>query len=58
MRFKYDTEKSRKIRKKRGIGFEEVQELFFGPYFLDQVLDDLEQWVVVGWVGAKLWSVI
>ena len=58
MRFKYDTEKSRKLRKKRGIGFEEVQELFYGPYFLDQVLDDPEQWVAVGWVGAKLWSVI
>jgi uncharacterized DUF497 family protein len=36
MRFKYDKAKSGQLRKKRGIGFEEAQELFYGPYYLDQ----------------------
>jgi uncharacterized DUF497 family protein len=58
MRFKYDTRKSNHLRKKRGIGFEEAKELFDGPYFLDQVLDDPEQWVAIGWVKSTLHSVI
>jgi len=58
MRFKYDSTKSQRLRKDRGIGFEEVQELFFGPYYLDQILDDPEQWVAIGWVRSLLYSVI
>ena len=33
MRFNYDKAKSERLRKKRGVGFEEVRELFYGPYF-------------------------
>ena len=58
MRFKYDKTKSQQLRKKRGIGFEEAQELFYGPYYLDQILDDPEQWVAIGWVNGLLYSVI
>lgn len=58
MRFRYSKAKSLKLKQKRGIGFEEIKELFFGPYFLDQVSDDPEQWVAVGWVNADLYSVI
>lgn len=58
MRFKYDKAKSARLRKTRGIGFEEAQELFYRPYFLDQVLDDPEQWVAIGWVNTHLYSVI
>ena len=50
MRFKYDKTKSQQLRKKRGIGFEEAQELFYGRYYLDQILDDPEQSVAIGWV--------
>ena len=38
--------------------FEEVRELFYGPYYLDQILDEPEQWVAIGWVGAQLYSVV
>ena len=34
MRFEFDPEKSRLLKKKRGIGFEEVVAIFKGPYYL------------------------
>jgi len=43
---------------KRGIGFEEARELFSRPYWLDQRSDVLEQYVAIGWVGNRLYSVI
>lgn len=43
---------------KRGIGFEEAQELFSKPYWVDLRSDVPEQYVAVGWVGSKLYSVI
>lgn len=58
VRFKFDKAKSQRLRKTRGIGFEEVQELFYGPHYQDQILDDPEQWVAIGWVNAQLYSVI
>ena len=42
----------------RGIGFEEAQELFSRPYWLDQRSDVPEQYVAVGWVGDRMYSVI
>lgn len=43
---------------RRGIGFEEVQELFSKPYWLDQRSDVPEQYVAIGLVGDRLYSVI
>lgn len=40
------------------IGFEEAQELFAQPYWLDRRSDAPEQDVAIGWVGDKLDSVI
>lgn len=60
MRFSFDPKKSRLLRanKKRGIGFEEAQELFSRPHWLDQRSDVPEQYRAIGWVGDKLYSVI
>ena len=60
MRFSFDPRKSRRLRAnaKRGIGFEEAQELFSQPYWLDQRSDVPEQFLAVGWVGDRLYSVI
>ncbi len=60
MRFDFDLRKSRRLRSnpRRGIGFEEVQELFTRPYWLDQRSDLPEQYRAIGWVGDKLYSVI
>ena len=45
MRFRYDTRKSRLLREnpRRGIGFEEVQEIFRREYYLDRRTDVPEQ---------------
>ena len=60
MRFRFDERKSRRLRDnpKRGIGFEEVQEVFSHPYYLDQRSDLPEQSRAVGWVGEHLYAVI
>jgi uncharacterized DUF497 family protein len=60
MRFSFDPKKSKRLRKnpRRGIGFEEAQELFSRPYWIDQRSDVPEQYVAIGWVGGRLYSVI
>ena len=60
MRIRFDKSKSKHLRKnpKRGIGFEEVQEIFQHPYFEDCRSDDPEQFRAIGWVKGKLFSVI
>jgi uncharacterized DUF497 family protein len=55
---KFDKAKSRRLRARRGIGFEEVQELFYSPYYLDQLVGEPEQWVAIGWVTARLYTVV
>lgn len=60
MRFQFDTRKSERLRRnpKRGIGFEEAQEIFTHPYYQDQRSDLPEQYRAIGWVGSKLYSLI
>lgn len=60
MRFSYDFRKSQLLRAnpRRGIGFEEAQELFLRPYWLDQRSDAPEQYRAIGWVGDRLYSVL
>ena len=60
MRFSFDPRKSKRptANPRRGIGFEEAQELFSRPYWLDQRSDVPEQYVAVGCVGDLLYSVI
>lgn len=60
MRFHFDLRKSRRLRAnpKRGIGFEEVQEVFSHPYYLDCRTDLPHQYRAIGWVGERLYSVI
>jgi uncharacterized DUF497 family protein len=60
LRFTFDPRKSKSLRanRRRGIGFEEAQELFSRPHWLDQRSDVPEQYVAIGWVGDRLYSVI
>jgi len=60
MRFYFDERKSERLRKnpKRSIGFEEAQEVFSRPYYLDQRSDLTEQYRAIGWVGEQLYTVI
>jgi uncharacterized DUF497 family protein len=60
MRFRFDERKSERLRAnpKRAIGFEEAQEIFSHPYYLDQRSDLAEQYRAIGWVGDQLYAVI
>ena len=60
MRFDFDNRKSPRLRSnpRRGIGFEEAQEIFSHLYYLDQRSDLPEQYRAIGWVGDKLYTVI
>jgi uncharacterized DUF497 family protein len=60
MRFDFDERKSRKLRAnpKRTIGFEEAQELFSHPHYIDQRSDWSEQYRAIGWARGQLYSVI
>jgi uncharacterized DUF497 family protein len=60
MRFSFDARKSRRLRSnpRRGIGFEEAQNLFSKPYWLDPRSDNPEQYRAIGWVRDRLYSVI
>ena len=59
-RFHFGERKSGQLRAnpKRGIGFEEAQEVFSHPYYLDQRTDWPEQYRAIGWVGEQLYTVI
>jgi uncharacterized protein len=60
MRCRFDARKSKKLRAnpRRGIGFEEAQEIFSHPYYLDQRSDFPEQYRGIGWVSDRLYTVI
>jgi len=60
VRFQFDAKKSKRLRAnpKRGIGFEDAQEIFSHPYYLDQRSDFPEQYPAIGWVGGRLYSLI
>jgi hypothetical protein len=57
MRFAFDGQKSKRLRSnpKLGIGFEEAQEIFEHPYYLDQRSDIAEQYRAIGWVRERLY---
>jgi uncharacterized DUF497 family protein len=60
MRFDFDRLKSAKLRKnpKRGIGFEEAQEIFDRPYGQSRCSEIREQYRAVGWVGQRIYTLI
>jgi uncharacterized DUF497 family protein len=60
MRFHFDARKSNRLRSnpRRGIGFEEAQEIFLHPFYLDQRLEVPEQQRAIGWVADRLYTLI
>lgn len=60
MRFNFDKRKSERLRMnpRRGIGFEDVQELFIHPYYLDQRSDLPVQYRAIGWAHGHLYWLI
>jgi uncharacterized DUF497 family protein len=43
---------------RRGVGFEEAQEIFTRPYYLNRRSDVPEQYIAIGWVGQRLYSLV
>lgn len=59
MRFDFDSRKSKRLRRNRGIGFEEAQEIFSHPHYVDLRSDQPEQYITIGWVGNhRLYSLV
>jgi len=60
MRFRFSKRKSESLRRnpKRGIGFEEAQEIFRHASYQDQRSDDPEQHRAIGWVHGRLYTLI
>jgi uncharacterized DUF497 family protein len=58
MRFEFDKEKSRSVRRKHGVSLKEAQDIFGQAYIVDQKNDDPEQFRAIGWSRGRLCSVI
>jgi len=58
MRFDFDTEKSRSVKRKHGVSLKEAQDLFDQVYLVDQRNDDPEQFRAIGSCRGRLCSVI
>ncbi len=58
MRITWDDSKSQRLKRDRGISFEEAQELFSCPYVVQQKNDDPEQYKAIGFVRGKLITLI
>jgi uncharacterized DUF497 family protein len=58
MRFTFDPEKSREVKRKHGISLEEAQEIFDQAYLVDRKNDNPEQFRAIGWSRGRLCSVI
>jgi uncharacterized DUF497 family protein len=58
MRFAFDGEKSRDVKRKHGVSLKEAQEIFDQVYLVDQKRDDPQQFRAIGWCRGRLCSVI
>ena len=58
MRFDFDKEKSRSVKRKHGVSLKEAQDIFDQAYIVDQKNDDPEQFRAIGWSRGRLCSVI
>jgi uncharacterized DUF497 family protein len=58
MRFKFDKEKSREVKRKHGVSLKGALDIFDQVYLVDQKSDDPEQFRAIGWSRGRLCSVI
>ena len=58
MRFQFDKERSREVKRKHGVSLQEAQEIFDQAYLVDQNSDNPEQFRGIGWCRGLLCSVI
>ena len=58
MRFKFDSRKSREVKRKHDVTLEEAGEIFDQVHLVDQRSDDPQQYRAIGWSRGRLCSVI
>jgi uncharacterized DUF497 family protein len=58
MRFEFDPDKNREVKRKHGVSLEEAEEIFDQTYIVDRKSDDPEQLRAIGWSRGRLLSVI
>jgi uncharacterized DUF497 family protein len=58
MRFEFDSEKSRDVKRKHGVSLKEAQDIFDQVYLVDQKSDDPQQFRAIGWCRGRLCSVV
>jgi uncharacterized DUF497 family protein len=58
MRFEFDRDKSRDVKRKHGVSLVEAQNIFDQVYLVDQKSDDPEQFRAIGWCRGRLCSVV
>lgn len=58
MRFDFDPEKNREVKRKHGVSLKQATEIFDQVYLVDRKSDDPEQFRAIGWCGGRLCSVI
>ena len=58
MRFEFDNEKSRSVKRKHGVSLKEAQNIFDQAYIVDQKNDNPEQFRAIGWSRGRRSSVI
>jgi uncharacterized protein len=58
MRFDFDAEKSRDVKRKHGVSLKEALEIFDQVYLVDRKSDGPEQFRAIGWCRGGLCSVI
>jgi uncharacterized DUF497 family protein len=58
MRFHFEQEKSRDVKRKHGVSLKEAEEIFDQVYVVDQKNDDPEQFRAIGWCRGRLCSVV
>jgi uncharacterized DUF497 family protein len=58
MRFQFDAEKNREVKRKHGVSLEDAQEIFDQAHLLDRKNYDPEEFRAIGWSGGRLCSVI
>ncbi len=58
MRFEFDREKSREVKRKHGVSLKEARDIFDQGYLVDRKNDDPEQFRAIGWCRGRLCSVV
>ena len=58
MRFEFDPEKNREVKRKHGVSLKEATEIFDQVYIVDRKSDAPEQFRAIGWCEGRLCSVI